>query len=104
MSFEAISSITQAEEAAKQTVADAEVKARQMIANAQTEGEASVKAAAEKASSERTELFDKAQGTISANAEEIKKSSDEAVASLRHKAMANIDEAAKLIAERIVKG
>lgn len=104
MSFEAISSITEAEEAAKQTVADAEVKARQMIADAETEGKALVKKASEDASSERTELFDKAQGVILTNAQEIKKSSDDTVASLRHKAKANIDDAAKLIAERIVKG
>lgn len=104
MSFEAISSITKAEEAAKALVADAEVKARQMIADAETEGKASVKAAAVEAAKERTSLFDNAQAQISESAEATKKSSDDAVASLRHKGVANIDDASKLIAERIVKG
>ena len=58
MSFEAISNITQAEAAAKATLAGAETRAKQLAADAESAGKLAVDAAVAKAEAELQELSD----------------------------------------------
>ena len=56
MSFEAVTNIAQAEEAAKAAVAYAQTKARQMVLDAESSGRAQIEKALERAESELAEL------------------------------------------------
>ena len=103
MSFEALESITEAESMAEATVAEAEAKARQMIAEAETAGKEAVKAAHEKAKSERADIFSQAEETISSQKSDEESACLNSLDALKASAQLKLDEAAKLIAERIVK-
>ena len=103
MSFEAIKSITEAETNAEQLIADAEVKARTLIADAETAGKLSLSDAANKAKLEKDNLFVLADENIKANDASEVDAAKSALDKLKASATSKIDEAAKLIAERIIK-
>ena len=102
MSFEAITSITEAEALAKTAVVQAEAKARQMIADAEAAGKAAVEAAAAKAESELVELRRQSDEKAVKAANELSHELENKKAALRAKAEAKLDQAAKLVVERIV--
>ena len=102
MSFEAISSIAQAEHEAKTAVAAAEGRSKQMLSDAEAAGKAAVEAAGSKAEEELAELNrqakEKAKGSARALAGELENQK----AVLRSRAEARLEQAASLVVERIV--
>ena len=102
MSFEAITSITEAEALAKTAVVQAEAKARQMLADAEAAGKAAVEAAAAKAESELVELRRQSDEKAVKAANELSHELENKKAALRAKAETKLDQAAKLVVERIV--
>jgi len=102
MSFEAITGITDAEAAAKASVAAAEAKARQMIQEAENAGKAAVEAALAKADSELAQLRKQVDEKAELDAQALSDDLENKKAVLRAKAGARLDAAAKLVAERIV--
>lgn len=102
MSFEAMDAITAAEREAKKVIAEAEAKARQMIADAESAGKAALTAANEKAERELAELKKQADGKAISDANALSGDTENKKAALRAKAEARIDQAAKLVVERIV--
>lgn len=104
MSFDAITSIAQAEEAAKNAVAFAQAQARQMIADAESAGKKSIEDAVRKAESELLELRNKADAKSAEGAGKIASEVENLKANLRNAAEARLDKAAEHVVERIVKG
>ncbi len=102
MSFEAITSIADAEANAKAAVAAAELKSKQMLADAETAGKAAIEAAAVKAEEELTELRRKADEKAKTDAGGLSGELENKKAALRAKAEANLEKAAALVVERIV--
>lgn len=102
MSYEAITSVTQAENAAKSAVAAAEAKAKQMLADAENAGKAAIEAACIKAESELQELRTKAGDKAVNEAGDLSKDLENRKAVLRAKAEARLEQAATLVVERIV--
>ncbi len=102
MSFEAITSIAQAEAEAKATVAAAEARAKQLLAEAETAGKAAVEAAGAKADSELAELRRQADEKAMTEAGGLSKETENKKAALRAKAEARLEKAAALVVERIV--
>ena len=102
MSFEAITSITGAETAAKASVKDAETRAKQMLADAESAGKLAVEAAIDKADAELQELNrqagEKARGDAMQLAQELESKKN----ALRKSAEERLDKAARLVVERIV--
>ena len=92
MSLEAITSVTRAEQEAKNAVAAAQAKAKQLLAEAQAAGEASLEAARAKADSELEALRIKAEEKSKADAEALGRDLE----------AEREDAAAALIVERIV--
>ena len=104
MSFDAITSITQAEAAAKSTLAAAEARTRQMTAEAEASGKAAVEAALKKAGDELAQLRTLADKKASETAKNVSDENENRKAVLRAKAEKNLDRAANLVVERIVNG
>lgn len=102
MSYEAITSVTQAEAAAKTAVANAEVKAKQMLTDAENAGKAAIEAACVKAESELQELRARAGEKAVSEAGDLSKDLENRKAALRAKAEAKLEQAATLVVERIV--
>lgn len=102
MSFEAITSIAQAENEAKAIIAGAEAKAKQMVADAESAGKAAVEAAYAKAESELKELRRQADEQAMSEAGELSGDMENRKAVLRAKAEAKLEKAAALVVERIV--
>ena len=102
MSFEAISSITQAEAEARAMVAGAEQRARQLAADAENAGKLAVDAAAAKAAEELAELSRQVDDKARAQAEAYAAELENKKAALRAKAGGKLDQAAALVVERIV--
>ena len=102
MSFEAITSIAQAETDAKAAVAAAEAKAKQMLADAQAAGKAAVDAACSKAEEELVELGRQAKEKAKGDAQALAGELENQKAVLRTRAEARLDQAASLVVERIV--
>ena len=72
MSFEAINSVTAAEQEAKAAVAAAEAKAKQLLQDAENAGKAEIEAARLKADGELQELRRRADEKYAAEAEELR--------------------------------
>lgn len=104
MSFDAIASIAQAEDAAKVAVSYAEAQAKQMAADAEAAGKASIAAAVAKAESEIAELKRRTEQKAQGDAEKLSGSVENRKAVLRAAAEAKLEAAAALVVERIVKG
>lgn len=104
MSFDAITGIAQAEDAAKVAIAYAEAQARQMFSDANEAGKAAVDAAVKKAETELVTL--ERQSLEKAEADTGKSSGrmETKKAVLRAAAEARMDKAAAMIIERIVSG
>jgi len=104
MSFDAITSIAQAEDAAKVAVQYARAQAKQMLADADAAGKASVAAAVDRAEKELVALGQKADEKSVADAKQVRAELDKKKAALRAEAGAKLEAAATLVAERIVNG
>lgn len=104
MSFDAITSIAQAEDAAKVAVQYAKAQAKQMLADAETAGKASVDASVVRAEKELDELRLKSDEKSVSDAKKLRRELDAKKAFLRAEAQAKLEAAAALVAERIVNG
>ena len=102
MSFEAISNITQAEAAAKATLAGAETRAKQLAADAESAGKLAVDAAIAKAEAELQELSRQVNDKAKQESERLAADLENQKAVLRTRAESKLDEAAALVVERIV--
>ena len=101
MSFEAITTISDAENRAKQIKADAQAAAAAAVEAAQAEGKAAIEAAVGKA---QQTLLAKSDEKAKADAETLAAEIKNKEAAMRIKAKTNLDRAASLIVERIVNG
>ena len=104
MSFEAIPTIRDAENRAKQIQADAQAAAAAAVEAAQAEGKAAIEAAVGKAQRELQQLRARSDDEAKADAEELGAETKNKEAAMRIKAKTNLDRAASLIVERIVNG
>lgn len=102
MSFEALSSISQAEAQAKSEVVGAEARAKQLVADAESAGKLAVDAACEKAEAELAELGRQVNAKAKAQAEGLSAELDNQKAVLRSRAENRLEQAAALVVERIV--
>lgn len=104
MSFDAVTGIAQAENAAKVAVDYAGARAKQLIAEAEEAGKQSVTAACEKAESELKQLRCQAEAKAEDDAVKARGKIENKKAVLRAAAEARLNAAASLVVERIVKG
>ncbi len=104
MSFDAITSIAQAEDAAKVAVQYAQAQAKQMVADAEAAGKAAVEAAAVKADKELESLKKKSSAKSVEDAKKMLETLETKKSVLRAGAEAKLSSAATLVVERIVKG
>ena len=104
MSFDAITGIAQAENAAKVAVSFAEAQAKQMIADAEAAGKEAVEAALKKADRDLELLARQSEIKAEDNAAAAAGKLDTRKAVLRAAAESRMDRAASLIVERIVNG
>jgi len=102
MSFEAITSIAQAEQEAKAAVAAAEAKAKQMLSDAEAAGKAAVEAAGAKADEELAELRRQAREKAKGDAQTLAGELENKKAALAARAETRLEQAASLVVERIV--
>ena len=102
MSLEAITSVTTAEQEAKNAIAAAQTQARQLLADAQAAGKASLEAARAKADSELEVLRVKAREKSQTDGQTLNAELEQERQALCRKAEARLDAAAALIVERIV--
>ena len=104
MSFEAITTISDAENRARQIKVDAQAAAAAAVEAAQSEGKAVIEAAVGKAQQELQTLRAKSDEKAKADAETLAAETKNKEAAMRIKAKTNLDRAASLIVERIVNG
>lgn len=104
MSFEAMTSIIEAEKAADAAVSDAQVAARQIVSDAENAGREAVEAAKRRAEKEKSELAAQTEEIIAKAEEESRKETSNSLEALGSIASGKIDLAAKIVAERIAKG
>ena len=102
MSQEAIELITRAEEKARSIKSDAVSEAKRMTAQAQSVGKKAIDAAEKKAKDELRELVKKADEKATADAVALATTTENKKAAMSAKAELKLDEAASIIAERIV--
>ena len=104
MSFDAITGIAQAEDAAKVAVQYAQAQAKQMLADAESEGKAEIDAAVARAEKELRVLRQKSDAKSVEDAKKLLNELETKKAVLQAGAEAQLDAAASLVAERVVKG
>ncbi|MBR0393112.1 MAG: hypothetical protein IJK38_12400 [Oscillospiraceae bacterium] len=104
MSFDAITGIAQAEDAAKVAVQYAQAQAKQMLADAESEGKAEIEAAVARAEKELRVLRQKSDVKSVEDAKKLLNELETKKAVLQAGAEAKLDAAASLVAERVVKG
>ncbi len=104
MSFDAITGIAQAEDAAKVAVQYAQAQAKQMIADAEAEGKAVIDAAVARAEKELRALRQKSDAKSVEDAKKLLNELETKKAVLQAGAEAKLDAAASLVAERVMKG
>ena len=104
MSFDAITGIAQAEDAAKVAVQYAQAQAKQMLADAESEGKAEIDAAVARAEKELRVLRQKSDAKSVKDAKKLLNELETKKAVLQAGAEAKLDAAASLVAERVVKG
>ena len=102
MSLEAITSVTTAEQEAKNAVAAAQAQAKQLLAVAEAAGKASLEAARAKADSELEVLQTKAEEKSRTDSGALTRELEQEREALRQKAEGRLAKAAALIVERIV--
>lgn len=104
MSFEAITTISEAEEQARQMKVQAQADVRAALAEAEAEGKRALAAAEEKAARELVELRTKSDEKAKADAVQLASDTENRKAALRARADARMEKAAALIVERVVNG
>ena len=104
MSFDAITSIAQAEDAAKVAVQYAQAQAKQMLADAEAEGKGEIDAALARAEKELRALRQKSDAKSVEDAKKLLNELETKKAVLQAGAEARMDAAAALVAERVLKG
>lgn len=104
MSFEAITTISEAEKNAKRGKAQALADTKAAEAAAEAEGKAAVAVAVKKAGDELRESLDKADAQAAAAAQQMADDTENKIAAMRVRAERRLDKAASLIVERIVNG
>lgn len=102
MSFEALSSITQAEAQAKADIAGAEARAKQLVADTESAGKLAIDAALKKAEAELAELGLQVNEQAKEQAESLSAELENQKAVLRSRAENRLGQAAALVVERIV--
>ena len=102
MSFEAITTVREAEERAKQIKTEAAQSAAEAIEAAELDGKAAVEAALAKAREELRTLRSKSDEKATQDAEALAATTKDREAVMRTRAEAKLDQAASLIVERIV--
>jgi V/A-type H+-transporting ATPase subunit G/H len=102
MSFEAITTVREAEARAKQIKTEAAQSAAEAIEAAELDGKAAVEAALEKAREELRTLRSKSDEKATQDAEALAATTKDREAVMRSRAEAKLDQAASLIVERIV--
>ena len=102
MSFEAITTVREAEARAKQIKTEAAQSAAEAIEAAELDGKAAVDAALEKAREELRTLRSKSDEKATQDAEALAATTKDREAVMRSRADAKLDQAASLIVERIV--
>lgn len=102
MSFEAITTVREAEARAKQIKLEATQSAAEAIEAAEAAGAAAVGASLQKAADELKALRSKSDEKATTDAEALAAQTREQEAAMRTKAEARLDQAASLIVERIV--
>ncbi len=104
MTFEAITSIAQAETEAKEMIASAESKARQMLIDAEKEGKAAIETAKAMAADECAKIENSAQETAAKKAKNTSRNTEEEKTRLYESARAKMGEAAGLVIDKIIRG
>lgn len=104
MPFEAMESLTAAEEQVRKMRADAAVGAKQRIAEAKENGEKTVAEAVRKAQSEIAEMKRLAEEKAKSDALALAESNENRKAAMKAKAESHADKAVEFIVERIVNG
>ena len=104
MAFDAITSIAQAEDAAKVAVQYAQAQAKQMLADAEAQGKAEIDAAVARAEKELRTLQQKSDAKSVEDAKKLLGEMETKKAVLKAGAEAKLEAAASLVVERIVKG
>ena len=104
MSFDAITGIAQAEDAAKVAVQYAQAQAKQMLADAEAEGKAEIDASVARAEKELRALRQKSDAKSVEDAKKLLNELETKKAVLQAGAEAKLDAAASLVAERVMKG
>ena len=102
MSFEAITTVREAEARAKQIKTEAAQSAAEAIEAAELDGKAAVDAALAKAREELRTLRSKSDEKATQDAEALAATTKDREAVMRSRAEAKLDQAASLIVERIV--
>ena len=102
MSFEAITTVREAEARAKQIKTEAAQSAAEAIEAAELDGKAAVEAALAKAREELRTLRSKSDEKATQDAEALAATTKDREAVMRTRAEAKLDQAASLIVERIV--
>ena len=102
MSFEAINTVREAEERAKQIKLEATQAAAEAIEAAERDGKEAVEAALSKAREELKSLRSKTDEEATQEAEALAATTKNREATMRTRAEARLDQAASLIVERIV--
>lgn len=102
MSFEAITTVREAEARAKQIKTEAAQSAAEAIEAAELDGKAAVDAALAKAREELRTLRSKSDEKATQDAEALAATTKDREAVMRTRAEAKLDQAASLIVERIV--
>ena len=102
MSFEAITTVREAEARAKQIKLEATQAAAEAIEAAELDGKAAVEAALDKAREELRTLRSKSDEKATQDAETLAATTKDREAVMRSRAEAKLDQAASLIVERIV--
>ena len=104
MSFDAITGIAQAEDAAKVAVQYAQAQAKQMLADAEAEGKAEIDEAVARAEKELRALRQKSDAKSVEDAKKLLNELETKKAVLQAGAEAKLDATASLVAERVMKG
>ena len=104
MSFDAITSIAQAEDAAKVAVQYAQAQAKQMLADAEADGKGEIDAALARAEKELRALRQKSDAKSVEDAKKLLNELETKKAVLQAGAEARLDAAAALVVERVLKG
>ena len=102
MSFEAINTVREADERAKQIKTEAAQAAAEAIEAAEADGREAVEAALAKARDELKALRSKSDEKATQDAEALAATTKNREATMRTRAEARLDQAASLIVERIV--